>query len=68
MDRETQGAWIIHHGRKLASDIRGAAEYSAIDLAAKAATLLARMAESNEAQLSEAQVVAAARIGGLNPK
>ncbi|WP_419319564.1 hypothetical protein ACN2C7_02175 [Caulobacter sp. ErkDOM-E] len=68
MDRETQGAWIIHHGRKVASDTRGATEYSAIDLAAKAAALLARMAESKEARLSQSEVVAAARIGGLNPK
>jgi hypothetical protein len=68
MDRETQGAWIIHHGRKVASDTRGAAEYSAIDFAAKAGALLARLAESSEAELSESQVIAAARIGGLNPK
>jgi hypothetical protein len=68
MDRETQGAWIIHHGRKVASDTRGASEYSAIDLAAKSASLLARIAESSEAQLSKNEVDAAARIGGLNPK
>lgn len=39
-----------------------------IDLAAEAAALLARMAASDEAQLSESQVIAAARLGGLNPK
>lgn len=68
MDKQTQGAWIIHHGRKISSDQRGASEYSAIDLAAKAASLLARLAESNQAQLTSNQVVAAAKVGGLNPK
>ncbi|MCG7392654.1 hypothetical protein MHY87_07025 [Microvirga sp. ACRRW] len=68
MDKKTKGAWVVHHGRKVAADLRGAAEYSAIDLASKAATLLARLAESDEAVLSHDQVVVAARIGGLNPK
>jgi hypothetical protein len=68
VDKQTKGAWVIHHGRKVAVDQRGASEYSAIDLAAKTAALLGRLAESNEATLSREQVVAAAKIGGLNPK
>lgn len=68
MDKQTKGAWIIHHGRKVSGDRRGAADYSAIDLAAKAASLLVRLAESNQADLNGSQVIAAARIGGLNPK
>lgn len=68
MDKQTKGAWIVHHGRKISADIRGAAEYSAIDLASKAATLLIRLAESNQSTLSKSQVIAAAKIGGLNPK
>lgn len=68
MDKLTAGAWVIHHGRKILGDQRGASEYSAIDVAAKAASLLVRLAESKQAVLSEAQVVAAAKIGGLNPK
>lgn len=68
MDERTTGAWIVHHGRKVASDLRGAAEYSAIDLAAKAAGLLARLGESDQAILSAEQVTVAARIGNLNPK
>jgi len=68
MDKFTTGAWVVHHGRKIAADVRGAAEYSAIDLASKAAALLARLAESDQATLSQEQVIAAAKIGGLNPK
>ena len=48
--------------------MRGAAEFSAIDLAAKSAGLLARLGESDEATLTAEQVTAAAKIGNLNPK
>ena len=68
MDNKTKGAWIVHHGRKVAADQRGAAEYSAIDLAHKTSALLARLAESNQVVLDNAQVIAAARVGGMNPK
>ena len=68
MDRNTKGAWIVHHGRKLASSVNGATEYGAIDIAAKSALLLARMAESKEAQLSPELVKTLAKVGGLNPR
>lgn len=68
MEKQTIGAWVVHHGRKVAADMRGAAEFSAIDLAAKSAGLLARLGESDQATLNNAQVIAAAKIGNLNPK
>jgi len=68
MEKKTTGAWVVHHGRKVAADMRGAAEFSAIDLAAKSAGLLARLGESNESTLTRAQVTAAAKVGNLNPK
>ncbi|WP_248311185.1 hypothetical protein [Bosea sp. UNC402CLCol] len=68
LDAKTTGAWIVHHGRKIAADMRGGAEFSALDLAAKAAGLLTRLGESDESTLSSSQVTAAARIGNLNPK
>lgn len=68
MEKQTTGAWVVHHGRKVAADMRGAAEFSAIDLAAKSAGLLARLGESDQATLSSAQVIAAAKVGNLNPK
>ena len=68
MNSETIGAWIIHHGRKIARHAYGAAEYPALDEAAKAAVLLSRLAESDEAQLSLPEVHAIARAAGLNPR
>lgn len=67
LDERTKGAWIVHHGRKIASSQQAASHYSAIDIAAKASTLLARLAENDQADLSKDQVVAVARAGGLNP-
>jgi hypothetical protein len=58
VNKKTTGAWIVHHGRKVAADLRGAAEFSAIDLAAKTASLLARLGESDQATLSDEQVCA----------
>jgi hypothetical protein len=68
MEKQTIGAWVVHHGRKVAADMRGGAEFSAIDLAAKSAGLLARLGESDEATLTSEQVTAAAKVGNLNPK
>tara|TARA_A100000171_G_scaffold652_1_gene853 strand:- start:1762 stop:3018 length:1257 start_codon:yes stop_codon:yes gene_type:complete len=68
MDKNTKGAWIIHHGRKIHGNTNGAAEYSAIDIAAKSAGLLSRMAGSDETQLSSDKVINLAKVGGLNPK
>jgi hypothetical protein len=68
MDKQTKGAWVIHHGRKVAADTRGAAEYSALDVACKAASLLMRLSETDQIILTNNQVIAAAKVGGLNPK
>jgi len=68
LEKSEKGAWIIHHGRKIQNNTGGAAEYSAIDIAAKSAGLLARMAASNEITLNKTTVDTMARAGGLNPK
>lgn len=68
MESKTKGAWIIHHGRKVARDINGAADYSTIDFASKTASLLSRLAANEESTLDQSQVIAAAKVGGLNPK
>lgn len=65
---ETLGAWVVHHGRKLQSDQRGPAEFSAIDGAAKGSLLLAGMASSEKADLSAKEVAALAQAASLNPK
>lgn len=65
---ETLGAWVVHHGRKLQRDLSGAAEFSAIDGAAKGGLLLAGMAASEDSTLSAEQVQALAQAASLNPK
>lgn len=67
-EKEVMGAWVIHHGRKLALDANGPADFPAIDEAAKAATLLSKLGESNQVQVSIAEVKAIAASSGLNPR
>lgn len=67
LNKETKGAWVVHHGRKLLQYAGGAAEFPAIDEAAKAASLLARLSESQQATLSKSKVKAVATGAALNP-
>jgi len=68
MDKKTQGAWIIHHGKKITGTSNGAASYPAIDIAAKSGALLARMAASKQSELNSDLVITLAKAGGLSPK
>jgi hypothetical protein len=65
--KENTGAWVIHHGKKLVLDSSGPAEYPAIDQAAKAATLLAKLGATDEATIEKKTVKAIATASGLNP-
>lgn len=66
--KETTGAWVIHHGRKVVLDTSGGAEFPAIDEAAKAASLLAKLGETNQVTLKKEEVKAVAVASGLNPR
>ncbi len=66
--KELTGAWVIHHGRKLVLDANGSAEFPAIDEAAKAATLLTKLGQSNQVNVSMSEVRAIAVASGLNPR
>jgi hypothetical protein len=66
--KETEGAWVIHHGRKISLDLSAPAEFSALDETAKAAELLIRLGENEETTLTRQQVEAVARAAGLNPR
>lgn len=66
--KENIGAWVIHHGRKLVLDANGSAEFPAIDEAAKAATLLAKLGQSNQTNVPMTEVKAIAAASGLNPR
>lgn len=67
-EKETKGAWIIHHGRKIAFDVNAPAEFPVIDEAAKAAELLMRLGQSDNTTLSIQEVQAVARAAHLNPR
>ena len=65
-DKYVVGPWVIHHGRKLAQVQEGAADFPVIDVAAKSATLLARIGTTNDSELTHPQVESIARYIGLN--
>lgn len=66
--KETTGAWVIHHGRKIMLDANGPAEFPAIDEAAKAASLLAKLGQANQITIGKSEVRAIAVASGLNPR
>lgn len=66
--KEVKGAWVIHHGRKLAMDANGSAEFPAIDEAAKASTLLAKLGQTSQVNIPRKEVQAIAVASGLNPR
>ncbi|WP_336190522.1 hypothetical protein [Pseudomonas aeruginosa] len=68
LDKETTGAWIVHHSRKIVSDTAAPAEYSVLDEAGKAAELLMRLGETNEVTLGGQEVAAIAKSANLNPR
>lgn len=68
LDLPTKGAWVVHHGQKTASTVNAAAEFSALDAAGKAATLLSQFAASEQSLVDSSRVIALARAAGLNPK
>jgi hypothetical protein len=68
LDKETKGAWIIHHSRKIISDTAAPAEYSVLDESGKAAELLMRLGETDEATLGKQEVAAIAQSAKLNPR
>lgn len=68
MDKETQGAWIIHHGQKVRGDANGGAEFSTLDTAAKAGTLFSQLARGSQTTINRTTVHAYAMASGLNPR
>lgn len=66
--KETIGAWVIHHGRKIFFDSNGSAEFPAIDEAAKAATLLTKLGQTDQTNVPIEEVRAIAAASGINPR
>ena len=65
-DKETKGAWIVHHARKISMDVAAPAEYSILDESGKAAELLMRLGAAEEDNLTKAEVEAIAKSANLN--
>ena len=68
LGKRHKGAWIVHHGQKTAATVNGSAEFPALDIAAKAASLLSQLAASDEITVNKSKAEALARVAGLNPK
>lgn len=66
-EKETRGAWVVHHSRKILTDTNAPSEYSALDQAGKAAELLMKLGETDEANLQRSEVEAIAKTANLNP-
>lgn len=64
--KETKGAWIVHHSRKIAMDIAAPAEYCILDESGKAAELLMRLGAAREENLTKTEVEAIAKSANLN--
>lgn len=67
-NKETVGAWVIHHGQKVRADALGASDFPALDTSAKAATLFSQLAGKSAAVIDKNAVQAFAASIGLNPK
>lgn len=68
LEKETRGAWVVHHGRKIALDVNAPAEFPVLDETAKAAELLMRLGQTDTATLTKPEVEAVARAAHLNPR
>lgn len=66
--KETRGAWVVHHGRKIALDVSAPAEFPAIDETAKAAELLVRLGQADTVTLTRQQADAVGKAANLNPR
>jgi hypothetical protein len=68
IEKHSKGAWVVHHGRKTAGTVNGAAEFPALDTAGKAASLVSQIAATHQSRLAAPRVEALGRAAGLNPR
>lgn len=65
MEKRTEGAWIIHHTKKL-SDIKETADFEDIEFAGKCGVFLSNLAASDEqSEISVEKVNAIARVSNI---
>lgn len=68
IDKRSRGAWAIHHAQKTAATVNGSAEFSALDTAGKAASLLSQLAANVQTTVEKTRVDALAKAAGLNAR
>ena len=68
IEKRARGAWAVHHAQKTAATLNGSAEFSAIDTAGKAASLLSQLAATDQTVVDRPRLEALAKAAGLNVK
>lgn len=66
MDKKTQGAWLLHHGRKLQATFNQ--DFDAIAFAGKAGTLLSAISAEKQGVVTQKRLEALARANHISPK
>lgn len=66
MDKKTQGAWLLHHGRKLQATTNQ--DFDAIAFAGKSGTLLSAISAEKQGVVSQPRLEALARANHISPR
>lgn len=66
MDKKTQGAWLLHHGRKLQATTNQ--DFDAIAFAGKTGTLLSAISAEHQGVVTQKRLEALARANHISPK
>lgn len=66
MDKKTQGAWLLHHGRKLQATTNQ--DFDAIAFAGKTGTLLSAISAEKQGVVTQKRLEALARANHISPK
>lgn len=66
MDKKTQGAWLLHHGRKLQATMNQ--DFDAIAFAGKSGTLLSAVSGEHQGLVSQKRMEALARANQISPR
>lgn len=66
MEKSTEGAWVVHHAKKLQTVV--SQDFDQISFAGKCGILLSGLSESTDSILTKTKVEALARANGISPK
>lgn len=66
MDKKTQGAWLLHHGRKLQATTNQ--DFDAIAFAGKSGTLLSAISAERQGVVTQSRLEALARANHISPR